>query len=350
MSRTSRKLDHLNLAITGRNTEQGFQNVQFVHQALPEVAYTNTSLASRIGELNLSSPIIINAMTGGAHETTAVNEKLALIAKETGISMAVGSQMSAIKNKEFVSTYKITRKVFPNGIIIANLGKEATVSQAKEAIEMIEANALQIHLNVIQELVMPEGDRNFKGVLDNLQAIKEEIDVPLIVKEVGFGISKETAEKLLARGIKIIDIGGKGGTNFAEIENQRRKSALTFFNDWGIDTAASIIEVKTAKSIEVIASGGIQNSFQVTKALGLGASAIGIAGIVLKHLYNSEVKGTIDFINNMHYEIKLIMTALGASKVADLQHKPMVISGELKNWCDERGIDTTHIARRKLNK
>lgn len=347
MSRASRKLEHLKLAVeTGQSNLHGLQNVHFVHQAIPETSLNKVSIATSIGGLDLSTPIIINAMTGGGLETTKINEQLALIAKETGLAIAVGSQMSGIKNKDYISTYKVVRKVNPNGIVFANLGAEATVEQANQAIEMIEADALQIHLNVIQELIMPEGDRDFEGVLNRLYEIKNKVPVPVIIKEVGYGISKETAKKLVERGLSIIDVGGKGGTNFTAIENKRRYVPISIFNDWGINTATSILEVKTIKDVEVIATGGIQDSIHIAKALGLGASAVGMAGTILKVLLSKQVSGTIEFIQNLHYELQLIMTSLGANTLLDLQNKPMVIHGELKDWCELRGIPIKNIANR----
>lgn len=339
MSRSSRKLDHLNLAIeTYAKAFQGFENVHFVHQALPEASFEETTITTSIGGLSLSSPIIINAITGGAHETTKINRDLALVAKETGLAMAVGSQMSAIKNKEYVSSYKIVREVNPDGIIIGNLGMEATVEQAKEAIEMLGADALQIHLNVIQELIMPEGDRDFRGTLERIKEIKEAISIPLIIKEVGFGISREVAVSLLANGITIVDVGGKGGTSFARIENSRRDTPINIFDSWGIDTATSILEVKSVAGIDVIGSGGIQSSLDIAKAIVLGASAVGIAGTFLKSLNEDGVDGTIKLIDDLHYQLKLLMTGLGTKTIADLQDSPRVITGHLKDWCLQRNI------------
>ncbi len=349
MQRASRKLEHLSLALKIEQTNiQGFQDVNFVHQALPEVDIAETSISTVVGGLYLSSPIIINAMTGGAIETEKINEQLATIAKEKDLAMAVGSQMSALKNREVTSSYKIIRKVNPNGIVFANLGAEASVKQAKEAIDMLEANALQIHLNVIQELIMPEGDRNFRGALERIAAIKEQINVPLIVKEVGFGIARETASKLAAVGVSIIDVGGKGGTNFAEIENKRRKTPLNIFNDWGINTATSILEIKEIPDIEIIATGGIQNSLQLAKAIGLGANAVGIAGIIIKKLLTENIDATIDYITSIHQEIRIIMTSLGAKDLLDLQKLPMVTLGDIKDWCELRDININNLARRTI--
>ncbi|OEF97284.1 type 2 isopentenyl-diphosphate Delta-isomerase [Vulcanibacillus modesticaldus] len=349
MSRASRKLEHMKLALEiGQSDTHDFQNVHFVHQALPEVSFDETSINSTIGELHLGSPIIINAMTGGAHETTKINEQLAIVARDTGVALAVGSQMSAIKNKEFIPSYQVVRKINPDGVIFANIGAEADIEQAKIAVEMIEANALQIHLNVIQELIMPEGDRDFRGTIERLQAINDAIDVPIIVKEVGFGISRETAKTLKEIGITIIDVGGKGGTSFARIENERRIKPLSLFDDWGISTAASILEVSKYENIEIIATGGIKDSLNIAKAIALGAKAIGLAGVVLNKLVTNGLDDTIEYIEEINQELRLIMTGLGVSNIMDLQRVPMVILRDLKDWCELRGIDISSIARRKL--
>ena len=172
-----------------------FDDIKFIHQGLPDIGVFDVGLDHEIGGLYLSSPIFINAMTGGGGEKTyRINKELAIVAKNTGLTMAVGSQMAAIKDKTQKYTYEIVRKENPAGVIIANLGSEASSEDAKAAIEMIEANALQIHLNVIQELTMPEGDRNFSGALKRIESIVKEIAVPVIVKEVGFGMAKETVQ------------------------------------------------------------------------------------------------------------------------------------------------------------
>lgn len=350
MSRVYRKTEHLKYAIElfENNNPSWFNNVQYVHQALLGISFDETSLDTNIGELPLNSPIIINAMTGGSDDTKKINEQLAVIAKEMGLAIAVGSQMSALKNRYYKSSYDIVRKVNQKGIIIANIGAEATVSQAKQVIEMIEADALQIHINQIQELIMFEGDRDFNNALERIQTIQEEINIPIIVKEIGFGISKEVATALKSIGISIIDVGGKGGTNFAAIENKRRDYPISIFNDWGIETVASILEVNDVGNIQIIASGGIINSLQIAKAIGLGASATGLAGIILKYLSDYSIKGTIDFIERLHYELRLLMTSLGVKKLSELQQRPIIISGDLKDWCEIRNIPIDNMAQRKF--
>lgn len=350
MSRAERKLDHINYALTtGASGGAGFNDVTFVHQSLPNIAVDDISLHTQLGELQASSPFFINAMTGGGGaKTEQLNKELSAAAKETGLMLSVGSQMAAIKDSGERSSYSIARKVNPNGIIIGNLGSEATVEQAKTAVDMLEANALQIHLNVIQELAMPEGDRSFSGALKRIEAIIKAIEVPVIIKETGFGISSEAAGKLSDVGAAIIDVGGFGGTNFSKIENHRQNRELTFFNQWGIPTVPAIVETAEAAACPVIASGGIQSSMDIIKAISLGASAVGIAGLFLKTLVNEGVDELVDEIKWMQYEQKMIMTALGATSIPDLWNVPLVLSGASYHWLHTRGMKPDRFAKRSL--
>lgn len=343
MTRSKRKWDHIQYALsTGQSRDTGFDDITFIHQSLPDSSTEQVSLDTMIGELSLSSPLFINAMTGGGGERTEeINGQLALVAKETRVAMAVGSQMSSIKNPSEICTYKIVRKVNPNGLIFANLGSEASVDQALQAVDMLEANALQIHLNTIQELTMPEGDRDFTGALSRIEEIVKKLPVPVIVKEVGFGLSRETVKKLTQVGVSIVDVGGFGGTNFAKIENERRNRLLSFFNSWGIPTAASIAEVKCSfHDLTVLGSGGIQSSLDVVKALSLGASATGLAGYLLKILLEEGIEASISEIEEIKMEIGFMLTALGARTIMDLQKAPLVIEGKTHHWLNERGINT----------
>ena len=352
MSRSKRKWDHIQYALsTGQERTTGLDDIVFVHQCLPNIGTENISLDTKIGELSLSSPIFINAMTGGGGDRTKkINQELAIVANEFGLAMAVGSQMSAIRSPEEAETYRVVRKENSNGIIIGNLGSEASLDDAKRAIDMVEANALQIHLNVIQELTMPEGDRNFSGALKRIEDIIHGIEVPVIVKEVGFGMNQESVQKLSSIGVQIVDIGGFGGTNFSRIENKRRKRLLTFFDQWGISTAASIIEAKYSGSkIDIIASGGMQNSLDVAKSIALGANLAGISGYFLKILIKEGLDGLMDEVSLMHDELTLIMTALGVRTIDGLQHTPLVISGETHHWLKERNIDTKKYSTRNSN-
>jgi isopentenyl-diphosphate delta-isomerase len=350
MTRAERKLDHIKHALsTGQSRATWLDDIRFVHQALPDSSWDKVSLQTQIGELVFGSPFFINAMTGGGGaKTTELNSQLARISREMNIPMAVGSQMAAIKNPEEIATYATVRKENPNGLIFANLGSEATVDQAKRAVDMLEANALQIHLNVIQELTMPEGDRDFRGALTRIEQLVNELDVPVIVKETGFGISREAALKLQSINVAAIDVGGFGGTNFAAIENERRHRKLTFFNDWGVPTAAALIETATLNSkIPVLASGGIQHALDMVKCLSLGASAVGIAGVVLKTLVEDGEQETIDLIKEINEDLTMLMVSLGANTIQELQQVPLIISGELHHYLTLRGLDTYTYANRK---
>ena len=349
MSRLNRKWDHIQYALNTPQSERtAFDDVTFVHRSLPNSSLDQIQLDTKIGELSLSSPILINAMTGGGGERTyEINRKLAIIAKETGLAMAVGSQMAALKDPTQSDTYKVVRQVNPKGIILANLGSEATLDQAKAAVEMIEANALQLHLNVVQELTMPEGDRDFRGALSRIETIINNIGVPVIVKEVGFGMEKETISTLSLHGVTAVDVGGLGGTNFAEIENERRNMPYSFFNEWGISTPVSIVEAKHCGSeMSVIGSGGVQTSIEIAKTIALGANAVGIAGHFLKILLNHGEEALIEKIKLLHHELSVIMTALGTNNIPDLQNVPLVVRGDTYHWLTQRGINTKLYSQR----
>ncbi|WML45127.1 type 2 isopentenyl-diphosphate Delta-isomerase [Neobacillus sp. PS3-40] len=349
MSRSERKWDHIRYALESEQKRySAFEDIQFIHQSVPEINVEDIRLDHKIGELRLSSPIFINAMTGGGDEKTyRINKEFAMVAKMTGLAMAVGSQMSAIKDESQRYTYEVVRKENPNGIIIANLGSEATPEHAKRAIEMIEANALQLHLNVVQELTMPEGDRDFTGVLRRIEAIMKEVDVPVIVKEVGFGMARETITELSEIGVSFVDVGGTGGTNFAEIENKRRERSLSFFNNWGIPTPTSILEaVDVANHPSVIGSGGVRSSLDIAKCIALGADAVGIAGLFLKVLLDSGMEALQAEIALLHHELSFIMAAMGAKTISDLKNAPLMISGSTYHWLNQRGINTAKYSQR----
>ncbi len=346
MSRAKRKMDHINYALsTGQCRSTWLDCVRFVHQALPGIDLTDVSLEPKTGDLQLKSPVFINAMTGGGGaDTLKMNALLARAAKETGIAMAVGSQMAALKDPAERESYRVVRKENPSGVVFGNLGSEATLQQAQEAVEMIEANALQIHLNVVQELVMPEGDRAFNGALERIAIIADSLDVPVIVKETGFGLSKESAELLSTTNIAAIDASGFGGTNFASIENERRKRKLAYFEDWGVPTAAAIVECKQGFSGTVLASGGIQDAGDVIRAFRLGADAAGIAGSFLKQAVEQGEAGLIEEIQALHEDLAMLMTALGARTIEEIRQCPVVVNGELLNHLQQRGFDTAQFA------
>jgi len=348
MSRSSRKIEHIQHAITtGQLDQHGFDDVRIVHNCLPDLAVTEVDIRTKIGELNLSSPIVINAMTGGAEETLRINQELAIVSREKGLAMAVGSQMAAIKEPSVAKTYKVVREENPRGIIFANLGSEATVEQAQRAVDMLQADALQIHLNVIQELVMPEGDRSFSGALSRIEQIVKHMSCPIIVKEVGFGMSADAAKKLEGVGVQILDVGGYGGTNFAHIENKRRDLPYEDFNQWGINTVQSTVEVCTSVAVDVIASGGIKTPSQILKSILLGAKAVGIAGFILPYIMRNEIKNLHKMIDTYHEQLRFMMCALGMRNIEESKYIPIVLQGETYHWLNQRGFQPEKFAQRK---
>lgn len=350
MSRISRKAEHLRYALdTDPAGPNGFDDIRFVHHALPASSYSALSLHTAIGELAMSSPIFLNAMTGGAPETEAVNRDLAVAARERGLAMAVGSQTAALHDPAMRRTFTVVRRVNPNGMVFANVGANVTVEEARAAVEMLEADALQLHLNPLQELIMPEGDRDFRRVEERVAAIAEAVPVPVIVKEVGFGLSGDVVRRLARLGVTAVDVGGRGGTNFAAVENRRRAAALRGFDRWGLTTAESLLEALHAlegRSVAVIASGGIRHGVDVAKALALGADAVGVAGRFLRVWRDGGVPALLAEIDAFHEELKVAMTALGAETVAALRRAALVVSGATYHWCVLRGIDVTAYARR----
>lgn len=352
MIRQSRKLEHLkySMLLEDGPATAGFADFHLVHNCLPDVAWQDININTTVAGISLSQPIIINAITGGSDDVTYINRDLAEFAKITGVPMAVGSQYAAIENPAAAESYKIVRKVNPGGIVFANLGAHATPAAALDAIKMIDAQAIQIHLNAGQEIIMSEGDRDFSGYLSRIEAIVNKVEVPVIVKEVGCGIAREQAEALIRIGVKAIDVGGTGGTNFLAIEAARSKLSLDAnMVSWGIPTAIAAVEVLSVATpgIDFIMSGGIRTPLDVVKALTVGGSAVGIAGPVLKILQTKGIKGAILWYENFVTDLKRFMLLMGACTIKELWSSPLVITGFSREWLEARGVDTSHFARRK---
>ncbi|MFW8053958.1 type 2 isopentenyl-diphosphate Delta-isomerase [Vagococcus fluvialis] len=322
----------------------GLEQVRFVHQSFSEMKTTDVNLNTNLGSLSLDYPFFINAMTGGSDKAHVINKNLSIIAKETGLAMAVGSVSAAIKDPSLSESFKIVRKENPNGLIISNLGAHHSLENAKMAVDMLEADAIQIHLNTPQEVVMPEGDRDFTGWLNNIKEIVKHIDVPVIVKEVGFGMSKETIQQLIDIGVTIIDVSGRGGTNFIHIENERREEKeYDYLLNWGQTTAESLLEAHFyRKQADFIASGGIKNPLHMLAAFGLGAKAIGLSGEFLHRVLTTGNEQTIHTVNQWKSELTALMTLVGAKKITDVEKASIVLSPELKHWCCERHINFKH--------
>ena len=335
----NRKDDHVLLALRQHlRSTNDFDRVHFIHHNFSELALADVSLATSFDGIDLSVPFFINAMTGGSAMTAEINEKLAYVAQKTNIAIASGSMSAAFKDAATLPSFTIINEVNPNGIKFANLQASATIAQAQQAIDWLAADALQLHVNVAQEIIMAEGDRDFKGWLTQIKAILNAIDVPVIVKEVGFGFSKEAIGKLVDLGVKTIDVSGKGGTNFAQIENLRNDQLMDYMNNWGQSTVCSLLEAQDYE-INIIASGGVRNMLDVAKALALGAKAVGISGMILYLVETVGVDATIKKIESFKEQLKRIMILLNASTVADLQKCACVFDQSIVNYANQRQLD-----------
>ncbi|HAA37365.1 MAG TPA: type 2 isopentenyl-diphosphate Delta-isomerase [Firmicutes bacterium] len=340
MTRQARKLEHLRHAVEQELANADFSDVELIHNCLPETALQALDLTTTAAGLALARPLFINAITGGVAEAAAINRDLAQAARSCGLAVAVGSQMAAIENESCRDSYRVVREVYPEGIIFANIGVNAGVTAAQQAVEMVEADALQVHLNVPQELMMAEGDRDFRGYRQQLAAIVQAVKVPVIVKEVGFGIAREQAQQLQELGVAAIDVGGRGGTNFLQIECARTKQQISpELLQWGIPTALAILEARAgAPAVDILASGGINNGLLAAKALALGAQAVGIAGLALRILLTAGPEKLVEHLQQILHELKMVMVMTGCATISELRQAPLVITGRAREWMTARGL------------
>ncbi len=353
-----RKEDHIRICLgnkaQAKNATSGFEDIQLVHRALPEVNKEKIDLSTTFLGKKFNAPIIVGAMTGGTAKATQINSSIAQAVEKLGLGMGVGSQRAAIENQKLEQTFTVARKMAPNAFLIANIGGVQLVhgyglKEVRKVVEMIDADAVAVHLNALQEAVQPEGQTNFKGVLAKISEIAGALDTPVIVKETGAGISADDAKALEDAGVKAIDIGGVGGTSFAAVEYYRTaaKDDLSgeVFWDWGIPTAVSLIETSQTVKLPVIASGGLRSGTDVTKALALNACLASISQPILQEA----VKGKKETENKLSCLIEELCNALflvGAENLSDLSKTPVVITGKTGEWLNTRGFNLQKYAKR----
>ena len=352
-----RKAEHIKILLEqkaqARKATTGFEDIQLIHRALPEVDRQKINLSTSFLGKKLSAPLIVGAMTGGTEEATKINASIAEAVEKLGLGMGVGSQRAAIEDQKLEKTYKIARKKAPHAFLIANIGGVQLVhgyglKEVKKAVEMIDADAVAVHLNAVQEAVQPEGQTNFKGVLAKISEIAGELDKPLIVKETGCGISAEDAKALEAAGVKAIDIGGVGGTSFAAVEYYRSTSPNNMgevFWDWGIPTAVSLIETTQTVKIPVIASGGVRSGLDIAKSLALNANLASISQPVLEAAVKG-AKKTEKLLSCLIDELRNVMFLVGAENLESLAKVPLVVAGKTAEWLNIRGFRHGECMRR----
>ena len=354
-----RKVDHIRICLDqkaqAKNVTAGFEDIQLVHRALPEINKAKISLSTTFLGKKFNAPVIVGSMTGGAKEAIQINASIAEAVEQLGLGMGLGSQRAAIENEKLEITYNIARKKAPNAFLIANVGGVQLVhgyglKEVKKIVEMIDADAVAIHLNALQEAVQPEGQTNFQGVLAKIAEIAGAIDTPVIVKETGAGISAEDAEALENAGVKAIDIGGLGGTSFAAVEYYRSTAHEDVylgeaFWDWGIPTAVSLIENAQSVKLPLIASGGVRSGTDIAKALGLGASLASISQPILETAAKGKME-TIIKLNCLIEELRNVLFLVSAEKIIDLAKTPLVITGKTAQWLQARGFNLKKYAKR----
>ncbi len=332
-----RKADHIRINLEEDvrfdKITSGFERYRFVHCALPGFSLEDVDTSTTLLDKRLAAPLLISSMTGGTPAASAINQRLAEAAQAAGVGMGLGSQRAAIEDPALADTYRV-RHVAPDILLMANLGAVQLnygygPDECRRAVEMIEADALILHLNPLQEALQPEGETRFAGLLSKIEAVCRVLEVPVIAKEVGWGFSEQVARQLVDAGVAAIDIAGSGGSSWSKVEmhraitgHQRRVAAA--FADWGIPTAESLLMVRQgAPGLPVIASGGIRDGIQMAKAIALGAAACGIAGPFLRAASESTaaVAGLIAVIVA---QLRIAMFAAGAADIQALQRTPVI--------------------------
>ena len=351
-----RKADHIKICLEkkaqARKATAGFEDIQLVHRALPEVNKEKISLSTSFLGKKFSAPLIVGAMTGGTEEAAKINSSIAQAVENLHLGMGVGSQRVAIEDRKLEKTFSVARKKAPTAFLIANIGGAQLVhgyrlKEIKKAMEMIDADALAVHLNAVQEALQPEGQTNFKGVLAKIGEVAGELDKPVIVKETGCGISGDDAKSLEAAGVRAIDVGGVGGTSFAAVEFYRSSQHAMgeLFWDWGIPTVASLIEVTQTVKIPVIASGGVRSGLDMAKSLALNAKLASVSQPVLEAAIKG-AKETQELLSGLIAELQNAMFLVGAENLEALAKVPLVIGGKTYDWLNIRDYDTVSYAQR----
>jgi len=330
-----RKKEHLELCLddTGVTSVQGtgLDAFSFVHNALPEVDFDEIDLSTTFLGKPLKAPLLISSMTGGFELAAKVNRNLALAAQKLGLAMGVGSQRVALEEASVADSFKV-RELAPDILLLANLGAVQLnygygIEQCRQAVRMIQADGLILHLNVLQEAVQPEGNRNFKGLTEKIAEICRQLEVPVVAKEVGSGISAGVAFRLKRAGVKAIDVAGRGGTSWYTVEAKRAarrgQAADLTFADWGIPTEEAVLQVRQAvPDLEIIASGGIRNGLDIAKSIALGANIAAIGQPLLAPALRS-AEEVVKFLARIIYEIKVAMLCVAASDLAALSKVPL---------------------------
>lgn len=325
---TNRKDDHIKYALKYQSPYNSFDDIELIHSSLPKYNVNDIDLSTHFAGQSFEFPFYINAMTGGSEKGKAVNHKLAQVAQATGIVMATGSYSAALKNDEDDS-YPTT-DLYPDLKLATNIGLDKPLPAAESTAKAMNPIFLQVHVNVMQELLMPEGEREFHMWRSHLKEYVDNIQCPLILKEVGFGMDLQSIKDAYDIGITTVDISGRGGTSFAYIENQRGRDR-SYLNTWGQTTAQSLINAQSMMDkMDILASGGIRHPLDMVKCLVLGAKAVGLSRAVLELVERYPVDDVIAILNSWKEDLRMIMCALNCKKITDLRQVNYILYGQLK--------------------
>lgn len=349
MSTKMRKLEHIDIALkrdvefkkTTGFEDIGFEGVELVYKTLPEVDKKEIDCSVEFMGKGFSAPIMVSAITGGAEGTERINRDIARACQELGIGMGLGSQRAMLEHPELAYTYRV-RDIAPDIFLAGNLGvvqaKNYNISDIEKVVRGIGADALALHMNAAQEAIQPDGTTDFRDCLDVIRKLSEKLGVPVFVKEVGSGVSREIAQELSKTNIKAIDIAGVGGTSWTKIEYLRSGKDNHVYSEFGIPTVMSILETRSVFKGDIIASGGIRNGLQVVKALVLGASLCGIALPILKAQNRGGSEGVKKYLDSVIDEIRTGMFLLGAKRVKDLKGMDYILTGKTREWVEQRKL------------
>jgi len=341
MSTEQRKKDHLKICLENNVETQktGFEDIFLINNSLPELNLKEIDTTTKFLGKKLNLPLTIAAITGGTEEAKQINKDLAEVAEKKGIGFSLGSQRAMIENPKLKDTYYV-RDIAPHALLFGNIGvyqlKKFDIKQIENALEYVGADALCVHINPAQELFQKEGDSDFKGSLSSLKRLCDELKYPVIAKEVGFGISREVSQKLKEIGVKAIDVGGFGGTNWLVVDGLISERDFSSFVDWGIPTPISILESRVG--LPIIATGGIRSGVDVAKSIVLGADICGMALPFLRVLKEKGKKGVEEFIDKIHKELQIAMILTGSRNIEELKKAKYVLTGKVKDWVEQRKL------------
>ncbi|UCH57864.1 MAG: type 2 isopentenyl-diphosphate Delta-isomerase [Candidatus Bathyarchaeota archaeon] len=358
-----RKERHLRLSLEENvqaDIGTGFEDVRLIHRALPEIDLEEVSMEIELFGKRLVSPLIVSAITGGTEFAKGVNSTLASVVEEHGLGIGVGSQRIALEEPSVEHTFSIVRENAPSSLVMGNIGCPQLsmgwgVEEARRCIDMIQADALAIHMNPLQEAVQVGGEARYRGVLGKVEKLVRELEVPIVMKETGCGIAREDAMNLEAAGVEGLEVSGVGGTSWAAVEHhvarvegKRDQEAIgeALWN-WGIPTAISVMETSASTDLKIIASGGMRTGVEMAKAIALGADAVGIAGPFLEKAVQGR-DALREHIENILLEFRTVMFLVGARDIEELKRARAIILGRTAEWLRLRGFEPKEYAMRKI--